>query len=306
MAGSIPPRFRPPHAPALHRIAHVARRTGVSQHALRSWERRYGPLASYRSPSGYRLYTEDDVGRIHGIKALLDAGFAIGDVVHLSAPELAALRARVGSETVAPPGPLTAVARERFLAAIDRYDVEEAGRVLASAAIAFPPYDFVTEVAAPLLVAVGDRWHAKTLSVAQEHAATAMLRGQLGDLLRMSRPRRGAPTVLFTTPAGELHELGALCAAVAAADAGARVVYLGPNTPDDQIAAAAMRTRADIVGVSLVCLEGRSSRTILARIRRRLPSHVQLWAGGAGVKTAPPAGVCWVPTLAALRTRLAP
>jgi len=307
MPRTATPRSRAPLPAGLQRIARVARRTGVTEHALRSWERRYGTLASHRSPSGYRLYTEDDVARIRTMKALCDAGFAIGDIVQLPAAELEALRARVDGRPSAQaplPGPLATVARSRFLAAIERYDVDEAGGVVASAVVAFRPFDFVREVAAPLLVEVGARWQAGTLTVAQEHAASAILRGQLGDLLRAARPRPGAPTIVVTTPDGERHELGALCASVVAADAGARVVYLGPSTPDDAIAAAAARTRADVVAVSLVCLGGRSAGTILSRLRRRLPAPVRLWAGGRALRSAPPRGVDWVRDLEDLRARV--
>lgn len=75
------------------RIGAVARLTGVSPDALRVWERRYGVITPHRTPSGTRLYSEQDVDRLRLIKRLVDAGQAIGTVANLAMDELQA-RAR--------------------------------------------------------------------------------------------------------------------------------------------------------------------------------------------------------------------
>ncbi|MGZ3417042.1 MAG: MerR family transcriptional regulator [Polyangiales bacterium] len=289
----------------LHRIAQVARRTGVSEHALRIWERRYGTIASHRSESGYRLYTEEDVIRIRAIKDLLDGGYAIGEIAMLPIRELEGLRENVEPrrESAPLPGPVADVARERFLAAIESYDLDEAGRVATSAMVAFAPYDLLTQVTAPLLEEIGERWRNKALSVAQEHAASAILRGQLGELLRAARPRSGGPTVVATTPVGELHEFGALIAAVIVATAGASVVYLGPNTPPAEVASAVEKSKADAVLISVVCLEAPVATSALTEIRKAVPPTVDVWAGGRALASAPD-GVSFIRSLDELRDKV--
>ena len=61
-----------------------------------------------------------------------------------------------------------------------------------------------------------------------------------------------APAIVVTTPRNEHHEFGALMVAVAAGDLGWRAVYLGPNLPAEEIAAATRLTGARIVALSLV------------------------------------------------------
>jgi len=72
------------------RIGAVARLTGISPDALRAWERRYQVISPQRSPSGTRLYSEQDVARLRLIKRLVDAGQAIGTVATLNLAELEA------------------------------------------------------------------------------------------------------------------------------------------------------------------------------------------------------------------------
>ena len=69
-------------------IGVVSRMTDISQHVLRVWERRYNVVDAQRTDSGRRLYSQRDVARLKTIKALLDAGDAIGAVAGLSDDEL--------------------------------------------------------------------------------------------------------------------------------------------------------------------------------------------------------------------------
>ena len=47
-------------------IAAVSKLTGVSCHALRVWERRYGFPVPHRSASGHRRYSRDQVRLLAG------------------------------------------------------------------------------------------------------------------------------------------------------------------------------------------------------------------------------------------------
>jgi len=80
-------------SPCLFRIGHVARCVGVSTHALRAWERRYGTVEPVRTPGGSRLYDGTQIERLKALKQLTDFGHAISEVTRLSAFELERLLA---------------------------------------------------------------------------------------------------------------------------------------------------------------------------------------------------------------------
>jgi MerR HTH family regulatory protein/GAF domain len=56
----------------------VSRRTGIPAATLRTWQRRYGFMRPGRSPSGYRLYGEEEIARIEQVKYLVQQGVRIG------------------------------------------------------------------------------------------------------------------------------------------------------------------------------------------------------------------------------------
>src|SRR4051812_10204552 len=76
-----------------YRIGDVARYVGVSTHALRAWERRYGTVTPQRTPGGSRLYDAAQIDRLKTLKNLTDFGHSIGEVAQLSLDELKRLLA---------------------------------------------------------------------------------------------------------------------------------------------------------------------------------------------------------------------
>src|SRR4051812_2549669 len=73
---------------ARYRIGTVARLAGISTHALRVWERRYGVTTPGRSEGGARLYSDAEVERLRLLKRAVARGHAIGQIAALGVSEL--------------------------------------------------------------------------------------------------------------------------------------------------------------------------------------------------------------------------
>jgi MerR family transcriptional regulator, light-induced transcriptional regulator len=270
-----------------HRIGAVTRLTGVSVHALRAWERRYGALAPIRTPAGDRLYSEVDVRRLRLIKRLIEYGHAIGSIAGLRERQLEALLA----EHTAPAFTGRADGRhqqavERFLDALKALDLETAERVLTRAAISREPRDFIANIAQPLLSCIGSRWQSGQLCIASEHAASAMLRTRLGALLADLPVEPGSPTLVSTTLAGERHEFGALFSAIVGALSNWRAIYLGPDLPADEIATAVVQSGACAALISIVSLPPRKAKRELCALASALPRRTLLAVGGSASAAA--------------------
>jgi DNA-binding transcriptional MerR regulator/methylmalonyl-CoA mutase cobalamin-binding subunit len=266
-----------------YRIGTLAKLTGVTTHALRIWERRYQALSPKRTPGGARLYDDDDVQRLRAIKQLLDRGYTISAIATLGIEELARLtpQGATATESLTAPdqGSRAAQLIEDLLQAVAELDLERAGRILVQATNSFSPHDLVTTVLAPTLDELGRRWESGDICIASEHAASAMLRTQLGMLLA-AQPVNGMPSVVCTTPAGEQHELGALLAAVLIAMHGRRAIYLGASLPVDQIVQAARLAKAGSVALSLVGLTPEAALAQVEELCQLLPAEVTLLVGG--------------------------
>ena len=85
----------------------------------------------------------------------------------------------------------------------------------------------------------------------------------------------------MTTPARQLHELGALIAAASAAADGWQVTYLGADLPAEEIAAAAAQIGAKAVVLGIVYPPDDALLPDEIRLlRRRLPRTTELIVGG--------------------------
>lgn len=277
----------------------VTRLTGLSEHVLRAWERRHGAVRPQRTPGGTRRYREADVARLRLLRGAVEAGHAIGEVARLSDAEL---ERRVQREPAAPALPLL----PPILAAIEALDADTVERLVGAQLSALGPGRFVRRVASPLLVEVGDRWHAGRLSVACEHLASSIVRNLLGTCLRRTSASALAPPILFTTPPGERHDLGALMAAVAAVDAGGHPVFLGGDLPVADVAHAADSLGAAAVALGVCVRSGPEAGDAIRSLRGAMSSSVEVWVGGpAADSLALPPGAAHVPDLEALERKVA-
>jgi DNA-binding transcriptional MerR regulator/methylmalonyl-CoA mutase cobalamin-binding subunit len=253
----------------------VVRLTGLGEHTIRAWERRYGAVRPGRTPGGTRRYSAADVARLRLLRAGVEAGHRISDLASHS--DVALERLLSPPAEAAPPegSPLNAIR-----SAVERLDLQALDRLLSLQFVTLGPEAFARRVAAPLLYEIGERWEHGEGSVASEHLLSSVTRGILGVALRSASADRSGPRVLFTTPQGELHEFGALIAAIVALGAGAAITYLGPNLPVDEVVGAARQLDVQAVALGVVQLAPSATRKYLKALRKELPEPVALWLGG--------------------------
>lgn len=72
----------------LYGIGAVARLTGLTDHTIRVWERRYSAVVAQRAPNGRRVYKPADVEKLGLLKRLTDQGLSIGQIAGNSVAEL--------------------------------------------------------------------------------------------------------------------------------------------------------------------------------------------------------------------------
>lgn len=252
-------------------IAALAKRTGIAPDTLRKWEQRYGILRPTRTDGGQRRYSEHDVDRVVWLKARLSEGYRIG--------EAAALLGVEALETGTSPQQLARLALEAAL----RSDSGAVNRLL-DHAFALEIAVACTEVVTPLLVAVGDSWHAGRMTIAQEHLVTSAVRARLERKLAEVRAPIHGRAVLSCAP-GERHELGLLMLALTLRADGWEIAYLGSDIP-----VAESVTLAGEFGASLLCISVATSEAAVALEAglsgTERPPGVQLLVGGLAANQA--------------------
>ncbi|MBE0540666.1 MAG: MerR family transcriptional regulator [Verrucomicrobia bacterium] len=271
---------------AQYPIQLVARLTGLSAHVIRIWEQRYRAVEPQRTATKRRLYSQREIDRLNLLRDVTQAGYSIGQVAQLPTEKLGKLIA-VSPSLLTPAVralasvPPTGSFLDECVAAIRALDANALDDALKRGVIALGAFGLLQRVVAPLAQTLGDLWREGTFTAAHEHFASAALRVFLGNFAKPFGAMDDAPVLVVATPAGQVHELGALLVGATAANLGWQVTYLGASLPAAEIAGAAQQRRARAVALSLVYpeddprLEGE-----LTLLRESLPAEVKLLTGG--------------------------
>jgi methanogenic corrinoid protein MtbC1 len=235
------------------------------------------------------VYSEADVERLQLLRSATLAGHSIGRIAHLGMDQLQEL---VMPEVVSvteggAEGEMAYFARpylEQCLAAIESLDAQELDNTLSRALVHLGQPAIVDHVLQPLMNRIDELWVSGALRIAHEHLASAIVRVFLSSLARTAHVEPLAPVLIATTPARQVHEVGALMVAAMAAHQGWKVIYLGPNLPAEEIALAVEKSGAIAIALSVVYpaddteLPGELRR--LAALLKLIPVPVVMLVGG--------------------------
>jgi DNA-binding transcriptional MerR regulator/methylmalonyl-CoA mutase cobalamin-binding subunit len=273
-------------ADAHHAIKAVSLRTGLTAHVIRVWEKRYGAVEPARTNTNRRLYSDEQIERLSLLRDVTQGGHSIGHVAKLPTEKLRKLADESAGANGHKARSLTGKAAanpflDQCIAAVETFDSRALDAALKRGETELGAQGLLQRVIAPLAQMLGELWRDGSLTAAHEHFATAVVRVFLGHAAKPFAGVEGAPALVVATPAGQIHELGALLAGAAATNLGWHVTYLGASLPAAEIAGAAQQNRARAVALSLVYPEDDSRlEGELSRLRERLPPEIMLLVGG--------------------------
>lgn len=265
-------------------IQRASQLSGLTAHVIRIWERRYSALSPSRTCTNRRMYCDEAITRLKLLRILTENGHRIGSVARLCTSELEDMVSKLTTPASTAPEPACETAaefEEAAMAASKKYDSDALRCVLLQARRKIGQRGMLHQVICPLIMKIGDEWRQGSLRPSHEHIATSVIRELLLTQAPGTQTPANAPELIVATPAGEVHELGALIATASARDLGWQVTYLGTNLPVEEIAACAIARQARAVALSVVYPE--KCPTVEAKLRRMrelLPPGMGLIVGG--------------------------
>ena len=226
-------------------VNEVEERTKVPGSTLRQWERRYGFPKPQRSDSGYRLYSEQDLGHIDAMKRHIAEGIPASRAAEL-------VRGVVPLAGGARPVQLL---QDELVAALVGLEEDSARRVL-SEAHALHPIDVVLlQLVHGSIKRLGELWQQGSVEAAVVGYASAYLQGRLLALLDVAPISRSAPSVIISGAPDDRHDLGALMLAVMLRRGGMRAYFTGGGSSPADLGALASRLRPVAILISATTVE---------------------------------------------------
>jgi hypothetical protein len=212
---------------------------------------------------------------------LLEAGFRPAQVVGKSIMELEKLMMGIGLNIqVVIPDESTI----KFIDYIKLSNMKGFLAFLKEKRLAQTMLDFIQCTIAPLMISIGDAWSRDEIDIHHEHLCTAYVERYLQSEILNFLPKPGFPVILCSLPPGEHHLLGLLMAEAVLAEQGAITINIGRDIPLNNLKLASISCKADVVALSFsFAYPARDVLPALSHLRRLLPAHIQIWAGGAGI-----------------------
>lgn len=274
----------------LYTMKVVEHKTGLTHHTIRVWERRYGAIEPMRTDSNRRMYTDEDIAKLQLLKMLTDIGHPIRNIANMSIEDLSQMM--ITEQNSLPPAILSAPPLDGHFnleTELDQamqyvYDMQtshleyQMRQIYSRAGLD----ELIDHFVVPLLQAIGEAWMNGDLKVANEHLATAVIRNYIQNLMTSSQVKPIKSKMIFTTLPGHTHELGSLMAATIAASMAVQPLYLGPNTPIDEMVRLVWEDPTlSAVVISVILPEQTDvSYEMIRELRRKLDSEKRVIIGG--------------------------
>lgn len=258
----------------------AARRSGLSTHVIRAWERRYSAITPDRTSKLRRLYSDYEIRRLVLLRQAVELGHRIGEIARLPIDEL---RALVGRDTLpgveaSPRIPLSSARLvEVAVDAVRQMQALDFSQALLQATRILDIPDLFDDFVDSLIQSIALQREQGDLRLVHENFACAQLRLFLSGLLASSNVVGGPGMVVATLP-GQGCELSALMAAVTASRTGWDVIYAGPGLPAEELAYAVEQRDARAVALGRFSAEIAEQTNIeLKSLRLRLGDQMPIF-----------------------------
>ncbi len=207
--------------------------SGIKAHTIRIWEKRYAILRPMRSDTNIRNYDLDNLQKLLNVVLLNSYGYKISRIAEHSSEKIELLVREIISEKSVKNHAINA-----FKMAMINFDQ----------ALFFNTYNNLLseksfrevfyEVVIPLMNEIGLLWQAGTITPAQEHFISFLIKQKLllnTEKLQILEPTRTDKVFVLYLPENEIHELGLMYLNYEILLNGYKTIYLGESVPIDSL-----------------------------------------------------------------------
>lgn len=218
---------------SLFSIKDLENLSGIKAHTIRIWEKRYNILQPIRTDTNIRTYDSASLQKLLNVTLLNSYGYKISRIAEFSTEKIAILVREIISEKSSKNHALNA-----FKMAMINFDQ----------ALFFNTYNNLLseksfrevfyEVVIPLMNEIGLLWQSGTISPAQEHFISYLIKQKLlinTEKVQILEPTRSDKIFVLYLPENEIHELGLMYLNYEILLNGYKTIYLGESVPIDSL-----------------------------------------------------------------------
>ena len=204
--------------------------SGIKAHTLRIWEQRYELLRPKRTSTNIRYYDDEDLKLILNVAMLNENGFKISKIAAMESDSMLREVLRLGETSKSHGDQIYSLTLSMIEMDEDRF-----GRTLSFCIRNLGIEQTMFNVIYPFMSKIGILWQIGSITPAQEHFISNLIRQKLIVAIDSLEKVTGGKKFLLFLPDGEMHEISLLFACYMIKANGHQVIYLGQSTPFDDL-----------------------------------------------------------------------
>ncbi len=284
-------------------IKDIEHLTGIKAHTIRIWEQRYGILQPKRTATNIRYYDAADLKIALRIAMLNNFGYKISRIHRMTEEDMNALLSKIPD-----PGFRLQILINELLQAALSMDTVRFEQLIDNNIRKRGIEANIEGLVFGFLEKVGMMWLTNDLVPAQEHLTSNILYRKLAVAIDQLPLNDSGKSVLLFLPEGEIHEIGLLYVLYLLRKGGRRAIYLGQNTPLQDLVTVYEATKPDYIYTHLTAMaENWDSGRYLKKLGASFP-HATLIISGKLVgrkKFTPEPNMRFLHSLAEVRDAIA-
>ncbi len=251
--------------------------SGIKAHTLRIWEQRFSIISPKRTETNIRFYDNTDLKLVLNISLLKEHGFKISEIAKMSLDDMCLEVAALTETELKFPDQIQALT-------IAMLDLDEARfeKVISTNILKFGFEETMIHIIYPFLGKIGILWMTGSVSPAQEHFISNLIRQKLIVAIdaQLTRQKPGAEKYLLYLPDGELHELSLLFAHYLVRSRGYRSIYLGQSLPFEDLHSTVEVHQPDYIFTIVTSVPGQDEiQGYVDKLARHFPTTKILMSG---------------------------
>lgn len=207
--------------------------SGIKAHTIRIWEKRYGILEPMRSSTNIRNYDTHNLQKLLNIVLLHNYGYKISRIAEYSSEKIELLVREIISEKSSKNHAINA-----FKMAMMNFDQVLFFKTYANLLSEKSFREIFYEVFIPLMNEIGLLWQSGTITPAQEHFISYLIKQKLlvnTEKIQVLEPTRTDKIFVLYLPENEIHELGLMYLNYEILLNGYKTIYLGESVPVESL-----------------------------------------------------------------------
>ena len=206
--------------------------SGIKAHTLRIWEQRFNIIMPRRTESNIRFYNDNDLKMVLNIALLRNNDFKISEIAEMGEDEIKKQIIKLSEQPLNYPDQVHALTIAMVGLEEERFE-----KIMSVNILRLGFEQTMLNIIFPFLIKIGALWMTGTISPAQEHFISNLIRQKVIVAIdgQINKWSTNAKKFMLFLPDGELHEIALLFANYILKSRNQRVIYLGQSLPFNDI-----------------------------------------------------------------------